>query len=86
MEDYNILNCNTKEDFYNWLKENYDKENECFLKCKKGKIKSDTHVLYYIDAVYMALCFGWIDSTQKVINGIRYQRFSPRKKIVIGVN
>ena len=28
----------------------------------------------------MALCFGWIDSTQKVIGGIRYQRFSPRKK------
>ena len=28
----------------------------------------------------MALCFGWIDSTQKVINGIRYQRFGPRKK------
>ena len=28
----------------------------------------------------MALCFGWIDSSQKVIDGTRYQRFSPRKK------
>lgn len=28
----------------------------------------------------MALCFGWIDSSQKVIDGIRYQRFSPRRK------
>jgi uncharacterized protein YdeI (YjbR/CyaY-like superfamily) len=50
------------------------------LECKKGKIKQNKDVLYYIDAVYMALCFGWIDSTQRVINGKRYQRFSPRKK------
>ena len=80
MKDYNILNCETKEEFYEWLKENHDKEDECFLECKKGKIKENTKVLYYIDAVYMALCFGWIDSTQKVIDGVRYQRFSPRKK------
>ena len=80
MEDYNIVYCETKEEFYKWLQENHDKEDECFIECKKGKIKSDKKVLYYIDAVYMALCFGWIDSTQKVINGIRYQRFSPRKK------
>ena len=81
MEDYNnILDCGTKEEFYDWLKENHDKEDECYLECKKGKIKPNTNILYYIDAVYMALCFGWIDSTQKVIDGKRYQRFSPRKK------
>ena len=81
MEDYNnILDCGTKEEFYDWLKENHDKEDECYLECKKGKIKPNTNILYYIDAVYMALCFGWIDSTQRVINGKRYQRFSPRKK------
>ena len=80
MEDYNILYCETKEEFYKWLKENHDKEKECFLECKKGKIKPNTNILYYIDAVYMALCFGWIDSTQKVIDGVRYQRFTPRKK------
>ena len=80
MEDGNIVNCKTKEEFYIWLKENHDKKNECFLECKKGKINSDTNILYYIDAVYMALCFGWIDSTLKIINGKRYQRFGPRKK------
>ena len=76
----NILNCETKEEFYDWLKKNHNKKNECFIECKKGKIKENNGIFYYIDAVYMALCFGWIDSTQKVINGIRYQRFSPRKK------
>ena len=76
----NILNCETKEEFYDWLKKNHNKKNECFIECKKGKIQKNNNIFYYIDAVYMALCFGWIDSTQKVINGIRYQRFSPRKK------
>ena len=80
MENYNIINCETKEDFYKWLKENHAKEDECYIICKKGKIQPNSEIFYYIDAVYMALCFGWIDSTQKVINGIRYQRFSPRKK------
>ena len=81
MEKYNnVLNCETKEEFYDWLKKNHNKQNECFIECKKGKIKENKDIFYYIDAVYMALCFGWIDSTQKIINGIRYQRFSPRKK------
>ena len=80
METYNIIDCNSKEEFYDWLKKNHELENECYIKCKKGKIKPNSDEFYYIDAVYMALCFGWIDSTQKVINGIRYQRFSPRKK------
>ena len=35
---------------------------------------------YYLDAVEEALCFGWIDSTNKVIDGVRMQRFTPRKK------
>lgn len=81
MEKYNnVLNCDTKEEFYDWLKKNHNKQDECFIECKKGKIKENNDIFYYIDAVYMALCFGWIDSTQKVINGIRYQRFGPRKK------
>ena len=81
MEKYNnVLNCETKEEFYDWLKKNHNKQDECFIECKKGKIKENNDIFYYIDAVYMALCFGWIDSTQKVINGIRYQRFGPRKK------
>ena len=80
MEEYNIINCKTKDEFYNWLKENHNIESECYIVCKKGKIKPNSNIFYYIDAVYMALCFGWIDSSQKVINGIRYQRFSPRKK------
>ena len=46
---------------------------------KKGK-PTDTKHFWYIDAVEEALCFGWTDSSQKVIEGVRYQRFSPRRK------
>ena len=89
MEDYNIIDCKLKEEFYYWLKENNDKENECFLECKKGKIKSNNNILYYIDAVYMALCFGWIDSTQKVIDGIDFlakNGFLLRINMVVGTH
>ena len=80
MEKYNIIKCKSKEEFYNWLKDNHDIEEDCYIECKKGKINENSDVFYYIDAVYMALCFGWIDSTFRIINGIRYQRFSPRRK------
>ena len=32
------------------------------------------------DAVEEALCFGWIDSTVKPVDGVTLQRFSPRQK------
>ena len=58
---------------------NHDKEDECFVVLKYGK-PQDEKSLWYLDAVEEALCFGWIDSSQKVIDGIRHQRFSPRRK------
>lgn len=79
MEFNNILDCKSKEEFYNWLKNNHQTETECWIECKKGKIK-DNDVFYYIDAVYMALCFGWIDSIHRNKDGKTLQKFSPRKK------
>ncbi len=34
----------------------------------------------YLDAVEETLCFGWIDSTFRIIDGRRMQRFSPRRR------
>lgn len=75
----NILDCNSKEEFYSWLKSNHKTENECWINCQRGKIKDNT-TFYYVDAVYVALCFGWIDSFYKKIDGVAMQRFGPRKK------
>lgn len=46
---------------------------------KRGR-PGDDDVLYYLDAVEEALCFGWIDSTIMKIDGVVMQRFSPRRK------
>lgn len=79
MEYENILACKSNEEFRNWLSQNHLKEKECWIECKRGKIR-DNDVFYYIDAVYTALSFGWIDSTYAIRDGVRLQRFSPRRK------
>lgn len=79
MGENNILSIKNRTEFRQWLSLHADKESECWIEVKRGKpVCSD--VFYYLDAVEEALCFGWIDSTHKEINGIRMQRFSPRKK------
>ncbi len=54
-------------------------ESECWIELKRGKPIDDSK-FYYLDAVEEALCFGWIDSAQKLIDGKRMQRFMPRKR------
>lgn len=46
---------------------------------KRGKTPPED-ALWYPDAVEEALCFGWIDSTLKSVNGEPLQRFGPRTK------
>lgn len=75
----NILQCQNRQEFRDWLTENSSCEKECWLQLKRGK-PIDSNTFYYLDAVEEALCFGWIDSTYKKVNGILMQRFTPRKK------
>lgn len=79
MENKNILNIKSAAAFSTWLIKNHDKQSECYLNVKKGR-PIDNKTFYYLDAVEVALCFGWIDSSQKIVDGIRYQRFGPRRK------
>ena len=61
-----------------WLKENYDTENELWIKIfkKKTGITSVT----WDDVVIEALCWGWIDGIKKSIDEQSYlQRITPRK-------
>lgn len=75
----NVLYVKNRDEFRQWLALHSSKETECWIKVKRGEpICSD--VFYYLDAVEEALCFGWIDSTHAVIDGVRMQRFSPRRK------
>ncbi len=74
----NILEVKNRCQFREWLRNNYDKEQECWIYCKRGKPIDDTH-FWYLDAVEEALCFGWIDSTIKTTEHGVAQRFTPRK-------
>jgi len=61
-----------------WLEENHDKETEIWLVYYKVKVEKES--IKYKEAVEEALCFGWIDSTVKRIDGEKHmQRFTPRK-------
>lgn len=79
MEPKNILDVTTREEFRQWLEKNHDQKSECWAVAKKGKHKPKNQ-LWYLDAVEEALCFGWIDTTHKRIDGVDMQRFTPRKK------
>ena len=69
----------TKHELREWFFNNYDKCNEIWVSIKFGEPKNDNN-LYYLDAVEIALCFGWIDTTKKKYNDeITIQKFMPRK-------
>ena len=78
MEARNILDIADRGGFRDWLSAHAATEPECWVAVVRGR-PEDPEAFYYLDAVEEALCFGWIDSTQKLIDGRRMQRFSPRK-------
>ena len=79
MTPRNILDICRREDFRQWLINNSAVEKECWIAVKGGKTPPDD-ALWYLDAVEEALCFGWIDSTVKNVDGVTLQRFGPRTK------
>lgn len=74
----NILPFTNRCEFRQWLSEHAAKEQECWVNVTRKK--PDGVAFTYLDAVEEALCFGWIDSIYKTVDGVNLQRFSPRKK------
>ena len=61
-----------------WLAENHDASTGVYLIFYKVENKEPS--MRWEEAVKVALCFGWIDSTVKSLgNGKRRQTFTPRK-------
>ena len=73
-----MLTLTTRAEWRNWLETNFDTKQEVWLiyaKKSTGKQR-----IPYNDAVEEALCFGWIDSTNKTLDKDHtMQRFTPRK-------
>lgn len=79
MDAQNVLSAKNRSEFRSWLAGNSQIASECWVTVKRGKPTDETE-FWYIEAAEEALCFGWIDSNHKLINGVRMQRLTPRKK------
>ena len=76
----NLLDIHTREELYRWYEENHDKVSDFWLRINRAAADCPG-VVRYVDAVEVALCFGWIDSTMKRIDdGKPVQHFTPRRK------
>jgi uncharacterized protein YdeI (YjbR/CyaY-like superfamily) len=78
MEITKTVYVTNRSEWRRWLSEHHATEPEIWLvyyRKESGKPR-----ILYNDAVEEALCFGWIDSTEKKIDHERSaQKFSPRK-------
>lgn len=68
MEPKPIIEFSNRNELRNWLMHNHDSQREALVVCNRSG-KSDREGLPYLDVVYEALCFGWIDSTVKTHTG-----------------
>ena len=76
----NLLDIGTRKELYSWYLENHDKVPDFWIRVNRSK-EPFPDVINYADAVEVALCFGWIDSTLKRIDdGKPVQHFTPRRK------
>lgn len=65
--------------FEKWLSKNHDRETELWLKMHKKA--SGLPSVNYVEALDVALCWGWIDGLKKSFDEKSFlQRFTPRKK------
>lgn len=68
----------SKEDWRNWLKRNHLIEDSIWLILYKKNAANSN--LNWSEAVDEALCFGWIDSTKKTIDGEKYMQYFCKRK------
>jgi len=80
MEITLLLEYTNRAQLRKWLETNHATAKECWVTCFRTKIPR-TDSIPYLEVVEEALCFGWIDSTQKRLpDGRMAQRLSPRRK------
>jgi uncharacterized protein YdeI (YjbR/CyaY-like superfamily) len=69
------LDVTTRGEWRSWLMDHHDTKREIWLLFRKPQPE-----FTYIDSVYEALCFGWIDGIGKRFDADRLaQRFTPRR-------
>lgn len=78
MQEKPILYFKNDTEWRNWLHENHDTHKAVYLIFYK--VSSDAESMRWEEAVKVAICYGWIDSTVKKLDEERRQQlFTPRK-------
>ena len=75
-----LLDISDREELYRWYLDNHQKISDFWIRVNRAA-QDCPGVIRYVDAVEVALCFGWIDSTMKRIDdGKAIQHFTHRRK------
>lgn len=78
MQEKPTLYFKKDTEWRNWLHENHNKHTAVYLIFHK--VSSETESMRWEEAVKVAICYGWIDSTVKKLDEERRQQlFTPRK-------
>ena len=78
MEDKELFYFKNAQEWRNWLNENHHSSKGVYLIFYR--VNSAFESMRWEDAVQVAICYGWIDSTVKKIDDERRkQMFTPRK-------
>lgn len=76
-DSYPVVEFKDAKSFEKWLAKNHAKEEGIWVKIAKAKsgIKSINH----LEALDVALCYGWIDGLRRGVDDIYFvQKFTPR--------
>ena len=74
-----ILTFKTRTAWRKWLHKNHSTADGVWL--QYAKKDSGLQTIAYVEAVEVALCYGWIDGLTKRVDDDYYkQRFTPRRK------
>ena len=78
IEEIETFSPTSRQDWRQWLAENHHSKTSIWLIYYKKQAKMPT--ISWSEAVDEALCFGWIDSVQKPIDGEKFMQFFSKRK------
>jgi uncharacterized protein YdeI (YjbR/CyaY-like superfamily) len=78
LDGMEIIVCKDAAEWESWLSDHYDTRPGVWVKI--GKKRSGVESVTIIDALDVALCYGWIDSIRRSHDATYFlQRYSPRR-------
>lgn len=76
--DLEVIAFSSREDFVQWLEAEHDESPGIWMKIAKKA--SGIPTIDYVEAIEVALCFGWIDGQRNKLDDDYFlQRFTPRR-------